>query len=91
MAYAKSLRLLIRGRLQSGVLPRYGLQRVSGGPGKGEGCVACDEIIAETQFAMQGTGEHRTVLHFHVGCFSLWGIERTALAGGASAVAADGS
>ena len=91
MAYAKSLRLLIRGRLQSGVLPRNGLQRVSGGPGKGQSCVACDEIIAETQFAMEGTGEHRTVLQFHVGCFSLWDIERTALAGRASGASANGS
>jgi hypothetical protein len=81
MAYPESLRLLIRGRLESGALPRNGLQRVSGGPGKGASCVACDGIIAETQFAMEGTGEHRTVLKFHVGCFSLWNLERTALAG----------
>ena len=81
MAYPKSLRLLIRGRIESGVLPRNSLQRVSSGPGKGERCVACKEIIARSQFAMEGTGEHRTVLLFHVGCFSLWDIERTALVG----------
>ena len=81
MAYPKSLRLPIRGRLESGVLTRDGLQRVSGGPGKGESCVACNEIIAKTQFAMEGIGEHRTVLHFHVACFSLSNIERTALLG----------
>ena len=81
MEYPKSLRLLIRRRFESGALPRNGLHRVSGGPGKGESCVACKEIIAKSQFAMEGTGEHRTVLLFHVGCFSLWDIERTALVG----------
>ena len=81
MAYPKALRLLVRARIVSGVLQHSGLQRVSGAPGKGESCVACDEIIAKSQLAMEGTGEHRTVLHFHVGCFSLWDLERTALAG----------
>jgi hypothetical protein len=80
MTYPKSLRRLIRGRIEGGVLPRNSLQRVSGGPGKGESCVACKEIITKSQFAM-GTGEHRTVLLFHVGCFSLRDIERTALVG----------
>ena len=78
MAYPKSLRLLIRERLESGVLPRNGLQRVSGGPGNGESCVACSEIIAKSQFAREGTGEDRTVFQFHVGCFSLWDVERNA-------------
>jgi hypothetical protein len=90
MAYPKSLRLLIRGRLESGDLPRNGLHGISGGPGKGESCVACSEIIAETRFAMEGTGEHRTVLQFHVGCFSLWNIERTALAGAESGAQPNG-
>jgi hypothetical protein len=91
MAYPKSLHLLIRGRLESGVLPRKGLQRVSGGPGNGESCVACSDVIAKSQFAMEGIGEHRTVLQFHVGCFSLWNTERTALAGVESGVQANGS
>jgi hypothetical protein len=90
MPYPKSLRPLIRGRLESGALPRNGLHRVSGGPGKGESCVGCSEIIAKTQFAMEGTGEHRTVLQFHVGCFSLWNIERTALAGAESGAQPNG-
>jgi hypothetical protein len=78
MAYPQSLRLLIRGRLESGVLPRNDLQRVSGGPGNEESCVACSKIIAKSQFAMEGTGEHRTVFQFHVECFSLWDVERHA-------------
>jgi hypothetical protein len=81
MAYPKSLRLLIRERLEGGGLPRNGLQRVSGGPGNGESCVACREIIAKSQFAMEGLSEHVKVLQFHVGCFSLWNMEREALAG----------
>ena len=81
MAYPKSLRLLIRGRLESGALTRKGVQRISGSPGTGESCIDCHGIIAETQLAMEGIDERGTVLQFHVECFSLWNIERTALAG----------
>ena len=91
MAYPKSLRLLIRGRLESGDLTRNGLRRVSGGPGNGESCVACNEIIAKSQFAMEGIGDHRTPLQFHVGCFSLWNIERAALAGAEPGATQNGS
>jgi len=90
MAYPKSLRLLIRGRLESGDLTRNGLRRVSGGPGNGESCVACNEIIAKTQFAMEGIGDRLTVLQFHVGCFSLWNVERSALAEAESGASANG-
>jgi hypothetical protein len=89
MAYSKSLRALIREGLESGALTRKGVQRVSGGPGKGERCIACHGIIAQTHFAMEGIDDHGTTLQFHVECFSLWNIERTALAGvesGAQAV-----
>jgi hypothetical protein len=91
MAYPKSLRLLIRGRLESGDLTRNGLQRVLGGPGNGEGCVACNEIIAKTQFAMEGIGDPRRALQFHVGCFYLWNIERAALAGAEPGATQNGS
>ena len=91
MAYPRSLRLLIRGRLESGDLTRNGLRRVSGGPGNGESCVACNEIIGKTQFAMEGIGDHLTALQFHVGCFSLWNIERAALAGAEPGAAQNGS
>jgi hypothetical protein len=87
----KSLRLLIRGRLESGDLTHYALRRVSGGPGNGESCVACKEIIAKTQFAIEGIGDHLTALQFHVGCFSLWNIERAALAGAEPGAAQNGS
>ena len=60
-------------------------------PGNGESCVACSEIIAETQFAMEGIGAQRTVRQFHVGCFSLWNIERTAVTGIESGVQANRS
>jgi hypothetical protein len=76
MAYPEALHLLIRGKLKSGALPRNGLRRVSGGPGNGESCVACSEIIAKTQVAMEGISEHLMVLRFHVTCFSLWNAKR---------------
>jgi hypothetical protein len=84
MAYPEALHLLIRGKLKSGALPRNGLRRVSGGPGNGESCVACSELIAKTQFAMEGIGEHLMVLRFHVACFSLWNAKRTVGARGES-------
>jgi hypothetical protein len=89
MAYSKSLRAVIRGALASGALARNGVHRASGGPRKGQRCIACHGIIAQTQFAMQGIDDHGTTLQFHVECFSIWNIERTALAGvesGAQAV-----
>jgi hypothetical protein len=73
------------------VISRNGLRRVSGGPGNGESCVACNEIIGKTQFAMEGIGDHLTALQFHVGCFSLWNIERAALAGAEPGAAQNGS
>jgi hypothetical protein len=76
MAYPEALHLLIRGKLKSGALPRNDLRRVSGGPGNGESCVACSEIIAKTQVAVEGISEHLMVLRFHVTCFSLWNAER---------------
>ena len=88
MAYSKSLQALIRGALASGALTRKGVQRASGGPGKGQRCIACHGIIAQTQFAMEGIDDHGTALQFHVECFSLWNIERTALAGVESGVQA---
>jgi hypothetical protein len=88
MAYSKSLRALIREGLESGALTRKGVRRASGGPGKGERCIACHGIIAQTQFAMEGIDDHGTARQFHVECFSLWNIERTALAGVESGVQA---
>ena len=81
IAYPKSLRLLIREKLESGALPRNGLRRVWGGPGNGESCIACNETIAKTQFVMEGMGEDGSALQFHVACFSLWNAKRTGPAG----------
>ena len=41
LTFDESLRILIREKLASGGLARNGIQGVSGGPGKGQICVAC--------------------------------------------------
>lgn len=76
MKLQESLRILIREKLESGVLARNSIHRVWGGPGNGEICVACDTTIAQSQFVMEGIGEHLKALQFHVVCFSIWDSER---------------
>lgn len=83
MTFDESLRILIREKLASGGLVRNGIQGVSGGPGKGQVCVACGNTIGKSQFVTEGisTGEPRKALLFHVVCFSIWDSERKVLGG----------
>jgi hypothetical protein len=73
MTFDESLRILIREKLASGGLARNGIHGASGGPGKGQTCIACG-----SQFVTEGisSGEHRKNLQFHVVCFSIWDAER---------------
>jgi hypothetical protein len=83
MTFDESLRILIREKLASGGLARNGIQGVSGGPGKGQICVACGTTIGKSQFVTEAisTGEHRKALQFHIVCFSIWDAERKVLGG----------
>jgi hypothetical protein len=49
-----SLRALVRQKLADGRLPHDGISRVSEEPSRGEVCDACNELIAENQFVMEG-------------------------------------
>ena len=72
------LRLLVRAKLRDGRLPYNSIPRVWGGPGNGETCDACDDIITKDELVMEGIAlaGRRRPLQLHVGCFSVWDSER---------------
>jgi hypothetical protein len=76
-------RTLIREKLASGGLAHNGIHGFSGGPGKGQICVACGTTVGESQFVREGigSGEYRKALQFHTACFSIWDSERKVLGG----------
>jgi len=82
------LRLLIRQKLSDGRLPRSGVAKVWGGRGDDQQCDACDEVIAKSDFAMEGpvlsSGRRARDVHFHVLCFSVWDDERSTVTPSAS-------
>ena len=79
-----ALRLLIRQKLADGRLPRSGVAKVWGGPGDGQQCQGCDEVIAQSDFVMEGPvlcgGRSARDVQFHVLCFHVWDDERSAVA-----------
>ena len=77
MTSEESLRSLIRGKLQSGILPGHDCIKVLGGTSNGETCDACGEVTANNQLVMECIGEHYPkTLQFHVRCFYIWDSER---------------
>jgi hypothetical protein len=71
-----SLRSLIREKLASGRLPHDSIPRIWGGPGQGEMCDACDEVITKPQMLMEGISETGPGIQMHVQCFYVWDAER---------------
>jgi hypothetical protein len=69
---------LVRAKLADGRLPHDSIPRVWGGPGNGEKCVACEELITKNDFVMDGIGEGSRAFQFHVQCFRIWDSERNA-------------
>ena len=72
-------RLLIQEKLVDGRLPHDPLPRVCGGPGQGETCQGCAEIITKPQMLMEGISETGRGIQMHVRCFQVWDHERRAL------------
>jgi hypothetical protein len=75
----KTVRLLIRMRLQNGRLPYTCASKVAGSPATGEVCVACGVVITDQQLAMEvapRTAKGTQPIQFHVLCFELWNDER---------------
>lgn len=75
-----TLRLLIREKLADGRLPHDHIPRMWGGPGNGETCDGCGEIVTKTQMLMEGLskddGPAASGVRFHIACFHLWDVER---------------
>ena len=71
-----SLRQLIRDKLADGRLPHDSIPRVWGGPGNGESCHACEMVIPQTAFIMEGISETGRGIQLHVECFWIWDSER---------------
>ena len=70
------LRLLIQGKLADGRLPHDPIPHPRRGPGDGETCDGCGEIVTKAQMIMGGLDTRGCGLQFHVACFSLWDVER---------------
>ena len=72
-----ALRLYIRAKLENGhLLPHDRVPNVWGGPGNGETCDGCEEIVTKDQLGMEGGGVRGDEVHFHVKCFYVWAAER---------------
>ena len=73
-----TLRLMIKEKLADGRLPHDSIPRVWGGPGAGETCDGCGEIVTRAQLIMEGIAlnEGRNPVQFHVQCFQAWDPER---------------
>jgi hypothetical protein len=73
-----ALRTLVRQKLADGRLPNNHIPRVWGGPGAGETCDACEEVVTKAQLIMEGItlSVGRESVQFHVMCFNVWDAER---------------
>lgn len=78
----QKIRLLIRRRLLSGLLPKDRLSRASWGRSNGEFCDACEGVLTHVQILLKGTTSvvtDRQPTQFHVRCFQIWNDERRTL------------
>ena len=74
-----TLRLIIRRKLANGGLPHNNIPRIGGGPGSGEECDACQEVIRAGQLLMEGVSATTNQgIQLHVECFYVWDRERDA-------------
>jgi len=76
------LRFVIRDKLGNGELPHDSIPRIWGGPGNGERCDACEEVVRTGQLLMEGiSAVTNQGIQLHVECFSVWDTERAAPGG----------
>jgi hypothetical protein len=69
------LRLLIQGKIADGRLPHAPMPSMWGGPGNGETCDGCGEIVSLAQLIIDGLSMRGDVVRFHVPCFHVWDVE----------------
>lgn len=73
-----TLRLIIRSKLAGGSLPTDSIPRIWGGPGDNEVCDACEQLISNEQFLIEGISKaDNQGLQLHVECFYVWDRERS--------------
>jgi len=73
------LRFVIREKLASGALPHNSIPRIWGGPGNGEKCDACEDVVRTGQPLMEGTSAVTNQgIQLHVECLCVWDTERAA-------------
>ena len=70
------LRTILRDKLANGSLPHDSIPRIWGGPGAGETCDACEEVVTKPQMLMEGISENGRGIQMHVQCFYMWDNER---------------
>ena len=74
---ANQLRQLVRAKLADGRLPHDSIPRVWGGPANGESCDACETVIPQTEFIIEGISATTGMgIQLHVPCFYIWDSER---------------
>jgi hypothetical protein len=73
--------LLIRAKLQNGLLPHDIAPTSFGRPGNGQRCDACEEILTTVSLMMEvySLATDRKSFRFHGDCYMLWDNERRAL------------
>lgn len=75
----KTVRLLVRVRLQNGRLPYTCASKVAGSRATGEVCAACGVVITDHQLVMEvvpRAAKGAQPIQFHDLCFELWNDER---------------
>ena len=72
-----SIRQIVRQKLADRRLPHNSIPRVWGGPANGESCQACEEVISQSEFIIEGISENGRGIQLHVECFYIWDSERT--------------
>jgi len=70
------LNSIIARKLREGHLPWVCPPIISGAPGQGGNCDACDKTLAPTQLVMTVLAAEEKAVHLHADCFVLWNAIR---------------
>jgi hypothetical protein len=70
-----ALRDKAREAIQNGKLPTRRPDGTMGGPGCGEACAICGDLLRRTQMELEAPEVHK--YHLHPRCYAAWEFERT--------------
>lgn len=72
----RELRRRAREEIEKGALPQHSITLVWGGPGSGEPCAVCGELIRTSQVEYEMTDPGGgAALRFHLACHWVWQLE----------------